>query len=691
MPDRGALGVLKHFPPPASDDLASRLARAERRVARERAARLEAEAIAEQGLRRLYESQQRLLLLQRITDGANRTTEIEAALRVAVTEVCRHMDWAFGNALLVRDQGAAVVGCDVWYAADPDTMFPFVEASRKACFGRGLGLPGRVLTDIRPHWLEDVTADTNFLRLGVAAQCGVAAACAFPILVGDEVAGVLEFFARRRIVPDPDMLGIMGQIGKQLGRVIERDRARLGLIHDALHDAMTRLPNRTLFMERAEGGFARMKAHDHACVAVLVVDLDGFKAINDSLGHQAGDALLIDVAGRMQAVVAADERAARDDGALWRATLARVGGDEFNILIEDVEDMAVVGRLAETIHRCLAAPSVLGGTHVRCQASIGIAFGTTAYSEVEQMLRDADLAMYRAKSHGRGQTVIFTEQLGIEMRHRTQLEQELRQAITERQFVLHYQPIVSLSDPGGVCGFEALIRWNHPVRGQLSPAEFITVAEETGLILFIGDWVLREACSQAASWHRKAGGDLHPFVSINISPQQFLQPEFVDRVHAVLMETGIAPAAVRLEVTEGVAILDAARTSAILEEIRAWGVKTSLDDFGTGFSSLSYLQSLPFDALKIDRSFVAAMDASDKSRGIIRAILDLAKTMGMAVIAEGIETAEQQTMLQHMGCEMGQGYLYGRAEENAAALARFDPVAGPDASMGGAAMLLALV
>ncbi|MHA6724010.1 putative bifunctional diguanylate cyclase/phosphodiesterase [Sphingomonas sp. RS2018] len=664
------MAALKHFKPPGSNDLEVRLARAERRVARERAARLEAEAIAEQGLRRLYESQQRLLLLQRITDGANRTTEIEEALRIAVTEICRHMDWAFGNALLVQDHGNTVVGCDVWHAADPVAMFPFVEASRCASFRTGVGLPGRILADVRPHWIDDVTSEANFPRRNIAADCGLAAACAFPVMVGEEAAGVLEFFARRLITPDDDLLGIMGQIGTQLGRVIERDRARRGLIHDALHDAMTRLPNRTFFMEQAGTAFDRMKAQRQTCVAVMVVDLDGFKAINDSLGHQAGDALLIDIAGRMQTCVTSAQQTAREGGEYWRATLARVGGDEFNVLVDEVDDPAAVIRLADRIHRCLAAPSVIAGTHVRCQASVGIAYSNPDYSDVEQMLRDADLAMYRAKSHGRGRSVTFTEQLGLEVRQRTQVEQELRQAIAERQFVLHYQPIVSLHDPDGICGFEALIRWNHPSRGLLLPVDFIDVAEDSGLILFIGDWVLQEACRQAAAWHWRTGGERLPFVSINISPQQFLQPEFVARVHAVLMETGITPAAVRLEVTEGVAIMDAARTSLILEEIRGWGVKTSLDDFGTGFSSLSYLQALPFDALKIDRSFVAAMDANGKSRRIVQAILDLAKTMNMTVIAEGIETAEQEELLQRMGCDMGQGFRYGRAENNADAFAK---------------------
>jgi diguanylate cyclase (GGDEF)-like protein len=631
---------------------------------------MEAEAIAEQGLRRLYESQQRLLLLQRITDGANQTTDIKAALHVAVTEICRQMDWAFGSALLVRSDDDAVVGCDVWYAADPDAMFQFVEASRYVRFEPGVGLPGRILTDVRPHWIDNVTADANFVRRDVAARCGLAAACAFPIMVGDEVAGVLEFFAGRLITPDDDLLGIMGQIGTQLGRVIERDRARRALMHDTLHDAMTRLPNRTMFMNRAEGAFSRIKMRGETGMAVMVVDLDGFKAVNDTLGHQAGDALLIDVASRMQACISAAEEAAHDDGACWRSTLARVGGDEFNVLIDDIDDVDSVVLLADEIHRCLAAPSLLAGTHVRCQASVGIAFSSSAYDEVEQMLRDADLAMYRAKSHGRGQSVTFTEQLGLEVRQRSQIEHELRQAIAERQFVLHYQPIVSLKNPDIICGFEALIRWNHPTRGLLSPIDFIDVAEESGLILFIGDWVLREACVQAAAWHWRTGGERLPFISINISPQQFLQQEFVSRVHAVLMETGITPAAVKLEVTEGVAIIDATKTSEILEEIRGWGVKTSLDDFGTGFSSLSYLQSLPFDALKIDRSFVAAMNVSAKSRGIVQAVLDLARTMNMIVIAEGIETAEQEELLQLMGCDMAQGFRYGRAETNDGAFSK---------------------
>lgn len=654
---------MKPFFPNQPADIEKRLLRAERGMARERAARIEAEAIAEQGLRRLYESQQRLMLLQRITDGANQTADIEQALKVAVEEICRHMDWAFGNALLLAPSGTDVVACDVWHASDPDTLFPFVEASRSLSFAAGIGLPGRVLTDVRPHWIDDVTVDDNFPRHDVAARCGLAAACAFPVMVGNEVAAVLEFFAGRLVTPDEDLLGIMGQIGTQLGRVIERDRARRALIHDALHDAMTGLPNRTSFMEEANLAFRSMRAGRTGNLAVMVVDLDGFKAINDSLGHQAGDALLIDVAARMKACLT-NEAAILAPGDTWRAMLARVGGDEFNILVEDASGPDAAISLAAAIHQCLAKPAHLVGNHVLCQASIGITFSQASYGDVEQMLRDADLAMYRAKASGRGRTLTFTEQLGTDVRHRRQIEEELRTAIAQHQFVLHFQPIVPLHDRDHVCGYEALIRWQHPIRGLISPVDFIEIAEECGLILFIGDWVLREACAQAARWQREVAGGTAPFASINISPQQFLQPDFAGRVRAVLLETGVDPAMLRLEVTEGVAIRDASRTETILQEIRSWGVKTSLDDFGTGFSSLSYLQSLPFDALKIDRSFVSALGVNRKSEGIVRAIVDLARTMEMVVIAEGIETEEQEAFLKAMGCDMGQGYRYGRATPN---------------------------
>jgi diguanylate cyclase (GGDEF)-like protein len=651
------VGQLKDFPPPrARSDLEERLASAERKAARERAARLEAEAIAEKGLRELYDSQQQLLLLQRIAHGANQTSDVEAALRLAITEVCQHMGWAFGNALIRADDGA-LVGCDIWYAAEPDELFDFVELSRSCRLTPGEGLPGRVLTEAGPHWIEDVTLDANFPRASTALKCGLRAGCAFPVLVGDEVVAVLEFFSRKRLPQAPDLIAIMAQVGTQIGRVVERDRAQRALVHDALHDALTGLPNRVLFGDRLLTAFQRARDGRPAALALLAIDLDGFKGINDSLGHAAGDELLIETAGRIRAAVTAIEAASRAKSP-WHSTIARMGGDEFTVLLDDLSEPDIAETVAEAIHVALRLDA-LRPDKTKATASIGVVHGDRRYTDVDQMLRDADLAMYEAKSTGRNRTVTFSETVGTQIRQRLSLEQQLREAIQHREFVLHYQPIVDLVEAGRICGFEALVRWNHPTRGLLPPSEFIAVAEETGLIIFLGDWVLRTACETLARWHRGRRGGSQPYMSINISPRQFLQPDFARRVRSVLLETGADPCNVRLEVTESVAILDAARTRLVIEEIRSWGVKTSLDDFGTGYSSLSHLQRLPFDVLKIDQSFVATMGERSESHGIIRAILDLARTMGMGVTAEGIETEEQAAALRQLGCSHGQGFFYG--------------------------------
>ena len=650
---------------PRQSELEARLAQAERRAARERAARIEAEAIAEGGLRDLYESQQRLMLLQRITDGANRNSDVRSALHLAVAEICQHMGWAFGNAYLRH--GDDLIGCDTWYAADIEGLFGFVELSRNYRFPAGHGLPGRVLTDVRPHWIEDVTQDRNFPRSAVALTSGLYAGCAFPVMVGEDVGAVLEFFSRQRLIPNDALLTIMGQIGTQLGRVIERDRARLALMHDALHDALTGLPNRNLFNDRLRTAVARAASGSNTTTAVMVVDLDGFKTVNDTLGHQAGDRLLIETARRIETCLQRSLAAVRGVGAR-HVTLARMGGDEFTILVEDAchgsaEEIAVA------LQNALASNEVVD-TSVGITASIGIAYDDGRYDDVDLLLRDADLAMYEAKANGRNQAVTFNETIGRQIRKRLAIEHQLRDALARDEFVLYYQPIVELTCPDRVQGFEALVRWNHPTFGLIGPDQFIDVAEESGLILFLGSWVLREACATTARWQRERGSGALPFISINISCRQFLQPDFARQVHATLLETGIEPSSVRLEVTEGAAIRDADRTRAILDEIRSWGVNTSLDDFGTGYSSLSHIQRLPFDVLKIDRSFIAAMvepDAGNKATGIVQAILDLAQTLTMKVVAEGIENTEQASILKQLGCTHGQGYLYSRPITEAAA------------------------
>lgn len=661
MPGGGSLGGVKHLQFTTPEGEEDRVLRLERQLAREREARLAAEAIAEKGLRDLYTSQRRLALLQRITERANSSDDFHSAAAHALKEICTEMEWDFGNSYLVPGDGSAAVACDCWYLACPDGLGPFVEASRTARFDPGVGLPGRVMTETRAHWVRDVREDTNFIRLAIARECRVVAGCAFPIMVGNQVVAIFEFFSRRTITPDDGMVETMAQIGIQLGRVVERVRAREALLHDTLHDSLTGLPNRVLLADRATHAFERSSTDGHG-LALLVIDLNGFKTVNDKHGHHLGDEVLIAVTRRFSAALRPWQT---EGGSEAEALLARTGGDEFVVLLEGAVDLALAQHVAELLQSALETPFRAGDEEASINASIGIALCTPDYLHVDQVIRDADLAMYEAKGDDHRDIVVFTPSLGNRVRNRMVLEQEIREAVHDRQFVLHYQPIVGLSS-GQVSGFEALVRWNHPLRGLIPPNEFIPIAEQNGLIVSLGEWVLQEACAALARLHRTLPAGYRPSVAVNIAPVQFLQPDFITQLQAVLRDTGVPPACLKLEVTEGVAILDSERTRRTLEQCRDIGVRTGLDDFGTGYSSLSYLHSLPFDTLKIDRSFIAAMERP-KSLSIVRTILDLSKKLGLSVVAEGIETDRQSLNLAAWGCEFGQGYLLGRPEPEAKA------------------------
>jgi predicted signal transduction protein with EAL and GGDEF domain len=661
----------------------ARIAQLERLLAHERRARHVAEAMAESGLRDMSEGRGLLALLQRITDRANGADTLTDVLRFALAEICTELGWEFGNAYLVRSMHEAV-GCDCWHLAADDSMMPLVEASRRAAFPRGEGLPGCVLAEGRPRWIADIASDGVMRRKALAATGGLVGAFAFPVMTGSEVVAICEFMARVPIAPASRLAETMAQIALQLGRVAERENTREALLRDALHDPLTTLPNRVLLHERACSAFARLPARRQG-LAVLVIDLDGFKAVNDKLGHHAGDCLLVATAARLrdaideciggESVTRNPMDTAPDAPLRPRATLARTGGDEFVVLIENAGDERLPQTICEQLHAELALPFSIGRDEVAIGASIGIALSSASYHDYDEVQRDADLAMYEAKAAGRGKTVLFSSALGTVVRQRMALERDLREAIRDNQFVLHYQAIIDL-DSGHIQGFEALIRWNHPRRGMIPPGDFIPTAEETGLVVFIGDWVLREACQAMARLHARLarGHAIHrelPFVAVNIAPQHFLQPDFVSHLHRVIAESGIQPECLKLEVTEGVAVLDAERTRIVLEQCRDIGIRVGLDDFGTGYSSLSYLHSLPFDTIKIDRAFVAALD-QPKSRKIVRTILDLAGSLELTVVAEGIETSDQQQALTAMGCGMGQGFLLSLPLDEASAFGMVD-------------------
>jgi diguanylate cyclase (GGDEF)-like protein/PAS domain S-box-containing protein len=425
--------------------------------------------------------------------------------------------------------------------------------------------------------------------------------------------------------------------------ITQRKRLEEQLVRQALNDPLTGLANRALFADRLEHALARGR-RPGVTVAILVIDLDGFKDINDSLGHDAGDDLLTIAGMRLQGHARPGD------------TVARLGGDEFGVLLEDIAAAEAV-RSAEALLEGLATPIVLRDRDLTPTASIGIAIA--ADEDAETLLRNADTAMYAAKRQGKGRYALFEPAMHATVIERLDLAADLGRAVEKDQLHLCYEPQISLAS-GRICCVEALVRWRHPTRGEVPPAEFIPLAEETGMILPIGDWVLREACRQVKAWQERWPAPAPLTIAVNLSARQLQHHGIVDDVHAALAAAGLDPRSLVLEITETEIMeqLDAAIT--ILTALRRLGVRLALDDFGTGYSSLSYLQRLPVDILKIDRSFVVDVARSIEDSALARGILTLAQTLGLETVAEGIETAEQLAALRELGCQLGQGYLFAR-------------------------------
>ncbi len=431
-----------------------------------------------------------------------------------------------------------------------------------------------------------------------------------------------------------------------LSDVTARKEAELSLVHDSLHDALTGLPNRVLFLDRLEHALQRGRRAREAPYAVLYVDLDRFKQVNDALGHLAGDELLIRFADVLRRVIRPGD------------TAARLGGDEFAVLLEDVrtDDDAVI--VAQRILSELQAPFLIDDAEVYTTASIGIAIGQTSYTSTTEVVRHADAALYRAKRNGRGRLQVFEPERFERVFDNLRLEIDLRGAIAREELHLLYQPIVKLGTEE-IIGVEALARWTHPQLGAIPPSTFIPIAEESGDVTTIGDWVLREACRSIAGFDDATDGDAM-FVSVNVSPHQLLRDDFADRVQATLADTGMAADRLRLEITESSVVRDRGHATRLLQQLRDLGVQVCIDDFGTGHSALSYVHDLPVDGIKIDRSFINRMTNGDNGGYIVRVILDLAGHTGLTVVAEGIETEEQKDALLQLKCEYGQGYLFDR-------------------------------
>jgi len=442
------------------------------------------------------------------------------------------------------------------------------------------------------------------------------------------------------------------QLNAQLERRVKERTQQLEIANSqlsemAFQDLLTQLPNRALLMERLEEALSQQQANSENQFAVLYLDCDRFKIINDSLGHQAGDELLVAISRRLKSILRQED------------LVARLGGDEFVVLLSNLAEPHTATQVAERILNSFVLPIRLREQDIFVSFSIGIILEHSTYGNTEELLRDADIAMYQAKALGKEQYQIFEPSMYQTVCHRLQLETDLRKAIQHNEFVLHYQPIVEL-DTSKIVGAEALIRWHHPTQGLISPDQFIPIAEETGFILKLGRWALKEACYQLCYWQKQQVVNASFFVSVNVSAYQFAQPDFGKQIDEILVETQLDPQCLKLEITETVIIQNFTSAADAICSLHERSIQFSIDDFGTGYSSLSYLHSFPVENLKIDRSFIQRLHQEKSNLALLTAIVQIAKTMEMNLIAEGIETSEQLIQLKLLGCQFGQGYLFSR-------------------------------
>lgn len=436
--------------------------------------------------------------------------------------------------------------------------------------------------------------------------------------------------------------------------VTQRKEAEARLLKEALHDALTGLPNRAHFTDRLQRRLRQIPFRPSSLFAVLFLDLDRFKIINDSLGHLVGDRLLIEISRRLEHCIRSTDIVCRGQG---EHTVARLGGDEFTLLLDNLPDEATASKIAQRIQDVVSEPCILNGHKVYTTASIGVAFGGLGYTSADDLLRDADIAMYEAKNNGKARHEVFDTEMRAQAMARLDLEISLRRAVERKEFVVYFQPINELPS-GRVQAVEALVRWNHPEFGIVGPDVFISLAEETGLILPIGDWVLEESCRQIKKWQTEIPDHAPKLVCVNLSGSQFKREDLVGKLKRTIEETGLTPGSVGLEITESEIMLNAGPAIRTLNDLRSLGLHLYIDDFGTGYSSLSYLQRFPTSTLKIDRTFVMGMESNQENMEIVRAIISLATNLGKMVVAEGVENKEQVELLQSLGCRLFQGNFF---------------------------------
>jgi diguanylate cyclase (GGDEF)-like protein len=506
----------------------------------------------------------------------------------------------------------------------------------------GQGLVRQALATAKPVWVADLSQTSGFKRAELVAKAKLHGAFCFPLLVGNDVLGVMEFFHRDVREPDAMLIHAAQSIGSQIGQFIERKQAEERVRHLAHYDELTRLPNRTMFNERLGHAIAHARRTERS-LAVLFIDLDRFKNINDTLGHEAGDGVLREVADRLRSCLRESD------------TVGRLGGDEFVVLIEEPPQPLNASMVAQKILAALGTPFSVQAQEFHVTASIGISSYPNDGADLQTLMKNADIAMYRAKEQGKNNFQFYSAHINLHSIERLTLESSLRRALERDEFLLHYQPKLDIGS-GRITGVEALVRWQQPAQGLIPPAQFIQLAEETGLIVPIGEWVLKTACAQNRAWQERGWPPVR--IAVNLSPRQFAHENLVEDVARVLQQTGLDPAFLELEITEGVVMHNPEQAVILLKRLKALGIHLSIDDFGTGYSSLNYLKRFPLDTLKIDRTFIRDLPGDSDDAAITQAIIAMAHSLRLSVVAEGVETAEQLSFLRDYKCDEIQGYYF---------------------------------
>jgi len=565
-----------------------------------------------------------------------------AALKPVIHYICETQSWECGRYFGRDDKAGVLVMNEFWHVPSAG-LERFIEQSREVTYAPGAGLVGAVFQSGQPLWVTDIGKDSR-IHKGIARQAGMHGTFIFPVMSEGKPIGVLSFHSHKIREPDERLLQAVGVIGSQIGQFLQRKQAEERIQYLATHDALTALPNRVMFSQLLNIAIQTARRYSRS-FAVLFMDLDRFKFVNDALGHEAGDKLLQEMSVRFKEALRASD------------VVARLGGDEFVVLVQEVNEASQVATVARKLLSAALKPVVVLEQECRVTTSIGICLFPADAEDEQALMKNADIAMYHAKGEGKNNFQFYSKDIKAQSIERLTLETRLRRALEHNEFSLHYQAKLDFKT-GGITGVEALLRWQHPELGLVSPAQFIPIAEETGVIVPIGKWVLKTACAQNVAWQREG---LPPVcVAVNLSARQFADPDLLEDIVAALEQSGMRPELLELELTESMVMRSPEQTARLLAAVKRLGVRIAIDDFGVGYSSLAQITRFPIDTLKVDRSFIRDLAENAEDRAITEAIIAMGKTLSLTVVAEGVETQEQQNFLLNHACGAMQGYYFSR-------------------------------